>query len=293
MLEKRDLKRLVTGLSLSAVALLSSCGGGGGGGTGGGGSTYGAYSSSTITATRFVDALNDVDGAPAYDESDITLYTDETVRSSFSGEDDWFVIYDAKFDEYKAVSLQYVRSIVYYDYYSNDYSSADEFRNIEDDDIFFGDFNGDFGGDDYEVVDYNSDGFFYGRESGFAYEDESETMDINLLAGEKEKKQFYQQAANVSFSYSVSLETAMSLVTLGSKVDNMLQKNQSELTEEDQAALLGDLKNLTGVTLEDVMAAAIDNQKKDEVVSKIAKKVGTTSANLQNNLLPQLFGVAL
>lgn len=293
MLEKRNLKRLVAGLSLSAVALLTSCGGGGGGGTGGG-STYGSYSSSTITATRFVDALNSVDGAPTYDESDIVLYTDETVRSSFAGQEDWFVIYDAKYDQYKAVSLQYVRSIIYYDYYSNDYSSADEFRNIENDDIDLGYFDGDFGGDDYEVVDYrSSDGFFYGRESGYAYEDETETTDVNLMAGEKEKKKFFQQAANVSFSYSVSLETAMSLVTLGNKVDNMLKKNQSDLTSEDQAALLGDLKNLTGVTLEEVMAASIDNQKKDEVVSKIAKKVGTTSSNLQNHLLPELFGVAL
>lgn len=289
---KKSLRSFGLALSLTAVAALTSCGGGGTGG--GGGSTYGAYQSSTITATRFVEALNDVDGAPLYDESEIELYADETIRSNTPGEEDWFVIYDAKYDEFKAVSLQYIRAIIYYDYFSNDFAAADEFRNIEADDIAAGYLDGDLFGNDYEVVDYNfGDGFYYGRESGFAYEDEAETTDVNLMAGEAEKKKFYQQAANVSYAYSVSLETAMSLVSLGDKVEGMLGKNQNELTEEDQAVLLGDLQNLTGVTLEEVIAAGFDNQKKDEVIGKISAKVGTTPQKLEGQLLPELFGVSL
>lgn len=284
-------------LSLSVVALgaLSSCGGGGGGG---GGSTYGAYSSPNITATQFVNALNSVDG----ENSDVVLYEDETIRSTYAGQEDWFVIYDDKYNEYKAVSLQYIRSIVYYDYYSNNYSTADEFRQRESDDIFNGYLDGDLYGDDYEVVDMYTNGYvdgtyydtyFVGRESGYAYEDQSETTDVNLMAGEAEKKKFFQQAANVSYAYSVSLETAMSLVTLGDKVSDMLEKNDSQLTEEDQAALLGDLQNLTGVTMEEVMAAGLDNQKKDQLLSKISAKVGTTPQKLEGQLLPELFGVSL
>lgn len=293
---KKSVKSFGLALSLTAVAALSSCGGGGGGGgggTGGGGSTYGAYSSSTITANRFIDALNDADGAPLYDESDIVLYTDETERSQIAGQEDWFVIYDAKYDEYKAVSLQYIRSIIYYDYYSNDFAAADEFRNIEADDIAAGYLDGDLFGDDYEVVDLGLDGYFYGRESGYAYEDDMETTDVNLMAGEAEKKKFYQQAANVSYAYSVSLETAMSLVTLGDKVEGMLGQNKTELTDEDQAVLLGDLQKLTGVTLEEVMAAGLDNQQKDKVLEKISAKVGTTPQKLEGQLLPELFGVSL
>ena len=281
------LKNLIVGASLLATAALTSCGGGGG-------SSWGYYSTPTISATQFVNALNNVDGAPIYDESEIVLYTDETYRSTLAGQEDWFVIYDAKHDQYKAVSLQYIRAITYYSYYSSSYQTAEEFRNIENDDIFNGYFDGDLFGDDYEVVDYNPfDGYFYGRESGYAYEDDMETTDVNLMAGEAEKKKFYQQAANVSYAYSVSLETAMSLVTLGDKVEGMLGQNKTELTDEDQAVLLGDLQKLTGVTLEEVMAAGLDNQQKDKVLEKISAKVGTTPQKLEGQLLPELFGVSL
>lgn len=298
MLQKKSAKNLaMTSMTLAALALASCSGGGGGGGGnsggGSGGSTYGAYSSPSITANRFIGALNDADGAPLYDESEIVLYTDETERSLIAGQEDWFVIYDAKYDEYKAVSLQYVRSIVYYDYYANDYAAADEFRDIESDDIASGYLNGDLYGDDYEVVDLGLDGYFYGRESGYAYEDETETTDVNLMAGESEQKKFFQQASNVSYAYSVSLETAMSLVTLGSKVEKMMKKSEGNLTLEDQSALMGDIENLTGVTLEEVVAAGFDNAKKDEVLEKVSAKIGSSPQKIEGELLPELFGVQL
>ncbi len=300
MLQKKSAKKLaMTSMTLAALALTSCSGGGGGsssgggGGSTGGGSTFGAYSSPSITANRFISALNDADGAPLYDESEIVLYENETERSQIAGQEDWFVIYDAKFDEYKAVSLQYVRSIIYYDYYSNDFAAADEFRGIESDDIAAGYINGDLYGDDYEVVDLALDGYFYGRESGYAYEDESETTDVNLMAGESEQKKFFQQASNVSYAYSVSIETAMSLVTLGSKVEKMIKKSEGTLTLEDQAALMGDIENLTGVTLEEVVAAGFDNAKKDEVLEKVSAKIGSSPQKIEGELLPELFGVQL
>lgn len=277
--------------TLSAVAILgalASCSGGGGGGT----STYGLYSSPYITATGFVNALNDVDGAPLFDESEVVLYTDETIRSGLAGEDDWFVIYDALEDEYKAISLQYVRSLQYYDYYSNNFSTAEEFRNIESDDIFFGFENGDLGGDDYEDVVLVG-GIFYGEESGFAYEDEVETTDVNLMAGEKERVETAQKVMGISLAYSVSPEAAYSIASLGKKVESMIKKgaSQEELTEEDQAVLMQDLENITGVTLEEVVAAGITEEGKQEVYKKVANKLGTTAQNVEDKILPELFGL--
>ncbi len=287
------LKNAILGVTLATTALLNGCGGGGGS------STYGVYSSPYITANGFVNALNDVDGAPIYDESEVILYTDETIRSAIAGQEDWFVIYDAKYDEYKAVSLQYIRALTYYDYYSNNYSTAEEFRDRETDDILAGYVNGDLWGDDYEVLsDLTYSSFYgqfvyYGEESGYAYEDEAETTDVNLLAGESQMKKLAQKVSNISYAYQVSPETALSLVSLGQKVETMVKKgaSQEELTAADQEVLLSDLESLTGLTLEDAMAAAISDDAKAAAVAKIAEKTGANAQTLENKLLPELFGI--
>jgi hypothetical protein len=284
--QERKMKMAKTLSAIAILGTLASCGGGGGT------STYGLYSSPYITANGFVNALNDVDGAPVFDESEVILYTDETIRSATPGEEDWFVIYDAKYDEYKAVSLQYVRALSYYDYYSNNFSTADEFRQVESDDIFAGFTNGDLFGDDYEVADLIG-GVFYGRESGFAYEDEVETMDVNLMAGEKERVETAKKVMGISLAYSVSPEAAYSLASLGKKVETMVKKgaSQEELTEEDQAVLMKDLEHITGVTLEEVIAAGVTEAGKQEVFNKVADKLGTSAQNVEDKILPELFGL--
>ena len=274
---------------LSLLVTLASCGGGGGGSVGGG-SSYGAYQSPYILASEFVSALNNVDGTYS---SRVELYSNETLRSGVVGQDDWFVIYDAKFSEYKAVSLQYVRSIVYYDYYSSNSAVASEFRNIERDDITSGNLNGDRYGNDYEVVDRLYTGYFEGRQSGYLYEDEANTTDVSLLAKEQEQKAFFAKAAKISFAYNVSLETSMSMITLGSKMEKMLSRANGELTQEDQLALTGDIKILTGVTLEEIQAAASNAAAKEDVLAKVAAKIGTTASNLEQRVLPEVFGITL
>lgn len=270
---------------------LASCGGGGGGGGGGSApSTYGKYSSSTILASDFVTALNSVDGTYS---SSVQLYTNETLRSKTAGQDDWFVIYDAKFSEYKAVSLQYVRTIVYYDYYSNNKAVAGEFRKIENNDVAAGNLSGDYYGNSYEVVDRQSSGYYQGRRSGYLYEDEAGSTDVSLLAKEQDQKAFFSKAAKVSFVYNVSLETSMSMVTLGSKIEKMLSKANGDLTKEDQAALMGDMKALTGVSLEEIQKAAEDSSAKADVIAKIAAKLGTSASNLEQKVLPEVFGITL
>lgn len=287
-------------LSMLGVAglltLLASCGGGGGGG-GGGGSTYGLYSSPNITATTFVSNLNSVDGISF--NSEIELYADETLRSATAGEDDWFVIWDDKYGEYKAVSLQYVRSIAYYDYYSNNYyETAAEFRSIESDDILSGNFDGDFWGDDYEVADVvGTDAFggliFEGRNSGFLYEDETGTFDVSLMTAEVENKKSIERAAKISYLYELPIETSLSLVSLGKKVEQKLGSQGGEITAQDQAALTKDLERLTGVSLQEVVAAGASNAQKEALLEKISAKIGTSSANLEQRLLPDLFGIEL
>jgi hypothetical protein len=306
------MKMLLKLSSLVLLATLASCGGGGGGGggtVGGGGtyyppttptypstpttpapSTYGAYSSANILASEFVSSLNSVDGTYS---TKIELYSNETLRTKVAGQDDWFVIYDAKFSEYKAVSLQYIRSIVYYDYYSNNKAVASEFRDIERDDVTAGKLNGDFYGDDYEVVDRLNSGYFEGRESGYLYEDEAHSTDVSLLAKEADQKKFIAKAAKVSFAYNVSIETSLSMVTLGSKIEKMLARANGELTQEDQMALLSDMKNLTGVSLEEIQKASQSSAAKVDVIAKIADKLGTSSQNLEQKLLPEVFGIRL
>jgi hypothetical protein len=277
---------------LLALVTLASCGGGGGGGStsSGGSSTYGTYMSPSILASEFVSALNNVDGTYS---TRVELYTNETLRSAAPGQEDWFVIWDAKFGEYKAVSLQYVRSIVYYDYYSSNRAVASEFRTIERGDILSGNVNGDYYGNDYEVVDRLSSGYFEGRNSGYLYEDEAGTTDVSLLAKEQEQKRFFEKAAKVSFVYNVSLETSMSMLTLGSKIEKMISRSNGELTQEDQAAILSDMKTLTGVELSDLQKAAEDNKTKSEVLAKVAAKIGTSAQNLEQRVLPEVFGITL
>lgn len=293
-------KKFVTGaLLLSTTAALVGCTGGGtgggyvgGGSTGGGsGSTYGTYQSGSISVDTFVMALNRLEGHGSND-SYVELYADETIRSTYVGEDDWFVIWDDKYNENKAVSLQYIRSIVYYDYYSNSTALAEEFRAIERDDILAGELNGDYDGYDYEVVDYDYyTDTFVGRNSGFDYEDETTSKDVSLLAAEKEQKQFLKKAANVSLAYSVNIETAMSLVTLGEKAEQLKSKNGGELTITDQVALAGDVEKFTGATMADILAASTDKAAKDAMILKVASKIGTSAANLENKLLPELLNI--
>lgn len=302
------MKTLLKCSLLVALLTLASCSGGGGGGGGGGGttgggtttgggsssggttSTYGAYTSANILASDFVSSLNSVDGTYS---TRIELYTNETLRSQQPGQEDWFVIYDAKFSEYKAVSLQYVRSIVYYDYYSNNRAVASEFRSIERSDVLAGNLNGDIYGNDYEVVDRLSSGYFEGRQSGYLYEDEATSTDVSLMAREQEQKKFFAKAAKVSFVYNVSLETSMSMVTLGAKIEKMLSRSNGELTQEDQIALLGDLKQLTGVGFDEIQKAAVDSEAKKDVIAKVADKIGTSAQNLEQKFLPEVFGITL
>ena len=308
---KANFKSILKVSLLLALTALASCSGGGGsssGGSssGGGGcssncggssssggstSTYGAYQSPNILASQFVSALNSNDGTYS---SAVQLYTNETLRSQQAGQEKWFVIWDAKFGEYKAVSLNYVRTIVYYDYYSNNTAVAKEFRSIERSDILSGHNNGDYYGNDYEVVDYHSNtGYYEGRNSGYLYEDEAGSTDVSLLAKEQEQAKFFEKAARVSFAYSVSLETSMSMVTLGSKIEKMLSHGNGELTAADQSALMGDLKTLTGVSMQEIQAAATDSKVKSDVLAKIADKIGTSAQNLEQKFLPEVFGIIL
>jgi hypothetical protein len=111
------------------------------------------------------------------------------------------------------------------------------------------------------------------------------------MAAEKQKRAFIKQAAAVSYTYNVGIETSLSLVSLGYKVEKAINKGKGELTAEDQKAVLADLEKLTGKTFAEVLDASTDAVKKQAMVQDIAKKLGTTSQNLEDRILPELFGI--
>ena len=279
-------------LALTALATVASCGGGGGGG---GGSSASNQSSPYISAQSFVNSLNDVDGY-----SDNVLVKDEwdTVRSSWDSED-YFIYEDGEHGEEVAVSLQYIRSITYYDYYASNFNLASEFRDIQDDDEFFSGLIGDGNGNDYEIVDYEytdiwGEDYYRGFDSGLLYEDSEETTDVSLMAADKEKQAFYKKAADVSFAYSIDIKTSLSLVTLGTKVEKMLDRSKGEqLTKADEQALVSDIEKVTGASYAEFNEAASNPEVKEDLVAKIAAKLGTNSDNLENRLLPEVFGIEL
>ena len=295
MMKKSLIETAKKSLLLTAtLAAMTSCGGGGSSSSSSS-STYGAYNSPYISAQSFVNSLNDVDG---YNDNELVKDDWETVRSDWDAED-YFVIYDAEYSEYVAVSLQYVRTITYYDYYSSNYNTASEFRDIQDDDEFFSGLIGDGYGDDYEIVDYDhtdmwGEDYYVGFDSGLLYEDADETTDVSLMAADKEKAAFYKKAADVSFAYSIDMKTSLSLVTLGTKVEKMLDRSKGEqLTQEDELALVSDIEKVTGASYADFNEAANSPEAKEDLVAKIAEKLGTNSDNLENRLLPEVFGIEL
>jgi hypothetical protein len=253
---------------------------------------------SSITVNQFVTALNRVDGRNADSgiHSYVQLYTEDTIRSSEEGEDQWFVIWDDKYQEHKAVSLDYVRSIVSSSYVDDYQKIAEKFREKEDDNInreryLLDDreLYGDYMGDDYEFVDYDTDSdsySFWGRNSGHEYEDETETTDVNLIAAESQEVLFYSKATRVSFEFNVNLQTAVGMVTLGAKISEM--NRDSEISAKDMEILSKDLTKITGVTATELMKAAFSKDAKDEALEKAAKTMGTSAANIEQKLLPAL-----
>ena len=85
----------------------------------------------------------------------------------------------------------------------------------------------------------------------------------------------------------------MSMITLGAKMEKMLSRANGELTQEDQVALTGDLKTLTGVSLAELQKASESNASKEEVLAKVAAKLGTSAQNLEQKVLPEVFGITL
>jgi hypothetical protein len=73
----------------------------------------------------------------------------------------------------------------------------------------------------------------------------------------------------------------------------MLSHGNGELTQDDQLALLGDIKKLTGVSMEEIQAAATDSKAKADVLAKVADKIGTSAQNLEQKFLPEVFGITL
>ena len=252
----------------------------------------GAASKSSYDVQRFLGALSTLDNSH-YSSTRFHFLPFETERTKVAGQDEWFLIFDGKDLEYKAVNLDYIRSIVYYDtetYYDR---MAAEFRGIEARNISNGNLNGDIYGNQYEIADVQSSGRYKGRQSDYMYEDEMSSTDVSLMSKEQEQNKFLSKAAKISFTLNVSIEASMTLVTLGSKLERMLSRANGELTQQDQLAIMSDMQTLTGVTLLEIQEAATNSDVREDVIAKIAKKLGTTTLNLEQKILPDVFGIVL
>lgn len=285
MKKETFLKTLKNAAFLATTAtLLASCGGGGGNGGGnGGGSTAGYYRSAYVTANQFVNALNNVDGS---------YYNEMEKLDTIRGEG-FFVYFDDEWQEYVAVDVDYLRTIQYWSYYANTTDLAGEYRDIQDDDYFYGGLIGDGYGDDYEIVDYydydvwNDEVIFQGIDSGYLYEDEEQTVDTGVMAANEEDKKLYQQASKYSVVFKIPAKEALSLVTMEKEVKRMLADAQNgELLEADKQAFAKNIEHFTGKTIAEFEAAKEDPALAQELREDIAAKLGNpgTTAALEDLL---------
>lgn len=292
---KKDLRQSVKNLAMlsTAAVILASCGGGGGGGGGGSTSTYGKYTSPTINGQQFVNALNNTDPATTpFNTLEKSEY--DTLKNG------WFVYYDGKYDEYVAVDSYYIKTLSYWDYYSNNSSLAREFRDVQSDDEFDFGFIGDLYGDNYEIVDVygydvlNDEWVYEGIVTGDLYEDEQETKDTALMAAKKEELEMFKKASDYSVAFKLPAEKALSLVTMEKEVKKMLANSANgELSADDQKAIAKNIEHFTGKTLADFEAAKEDAASREKLIEEVAAHIGTPGSNLENVILPELLSIEL
>lgn len=271
---------------------------------------------SSLSMWTFVHKLapkqgRDENGNPVGGFSELMKKVEETERTK-SGDGNWFVIWDGNAKVYKAVSVSYIRELEmnfrrealasgysWTAYYTDDQGNktevdqsmteynyaaniAKEFQDSEDTDV-----------SNWEVVSYDpNSGIFTGTSTGYKYEDENETRDVSLMVAEKEALEKFERAANLSSYFQMNVQTSLALVTLAEFSQASMGKS-SGATLADQQAFSSALSSIAGVSAADVMKAAVSERAKDEMVEKIAKKIGTSAANLENRILPELFGVSL
>lgn len=264
----------------------------------------------SLSASGFVSAMNKVNvstdayGEVIFNKSYVEKFADETLRKQVEGKDDWFVIWDDKAKNHKAVSLQYIRALSYYDmnqynYETDEYGSYYELDWASDNDrgdhrIYEEFLKTSPDGSNYEVVTYDSSsGLFNGTQTKYSYEDEVETSDVLLLSASKQEKQFFNKAAYVSLAYNLNIQSSLSLVSLAESTERLMNKNNGRLTVQDQAAFASGLTSIAGVSGLEIVKALSDKESKAELLDKISERIGTSPAVLENKILPELLSIHL
>lgn len=277
-------------LSLIVMLLFASCGKG----------QWGCVNNCTetrvaahLTVDAFMAALNRVDYVA--EDSVVLKNINETERSKLAGEGKWFIIWDAKYSQYKAVNLDYLKNVVGYEYdvyrkgpaygATVESSVAENFRGFND--INYG------YGVGYEAAYSNGDGTYTGHSSGYIYEDEAETTDVSLMAKEKEETAMYEKASKISYLFNINIQSSMSMAILGDRIQKMMSRNSGELTAEDKSAIMSEFDKTLGVSAEEMMRALENQSGQKALVEKIAEKIGTNSENLEQRIFPEIFGFYL
>lgn len=256
------------------------------------------------TSSGYRDENGDIVGVVGRSE----IMKNDTLRDK-----DWIVIWDANNHAYKAVDVGYLRQIeiserqrvhgTSEEFYEK-YIGEDEYGNSDystyynspviisrTGEIFIGDDTPT--ADTWEYVTYDRENnIFTGTTTGFKYEDEEATYDVSLMTAEKEETERYQRVGNLSAHFQMSVQTSMALVQL-SDFAMRASKQNGGFTKNDQLAFESGLSSIAGVTAGDVIKAIATGSDETEIVEKIAKKIGTSSANLKDRILPELFGIEL
>ena len=243
-----------------------------------------------LTASKFVSNLNTLDNDNStiftHYDSELLKDVDQSKRSG------WFVIWDDKHSENRAVRLEYIREKL---------NGAPKYREESDNDLTIGGILHDllFGGNeaDYEDVDYiGKDAFgqniYEGQSSGLLYEDQEKTYDVSLLAGEAAYRKKVKKSARLSYLYQLDIKTSFALVSLGEKVEEKLGSGSGDITLADEIALMKNLSEVVGVSINELTQIE-DIETQEQTLEKISKNIGVSMTSLREKIIPGIFGIDL
>ena len=112
---------------------------------------------------------------------------------------------------------------------------------------------------------------------------ESNNLELPL-----EAKEFNQKVRNVSLAFNLDLEISESLLIFAERTQDMMEQANGKLDKQDREAFNADLQEIIGVDVNGILAVKKDEQLKQELIEKAAKKLETSPTNFEKNILPKI-----
>lgn len=221
----------------------------------------------------FVTALNGV-----------SSNTVSTVKKPDSLSPGYFVFFDARINQNVAISLTDIQAFVAADLVDQKpmEMAALQYR--------MNSLNGLplFGSETVSQLGYDMQNrpMYVGDVTGFLYEDEGATKDVELMNAMQAESNLLAKASAISTHFLMGVEPSIKVAMLGEKVNRAL-KTQGELTKADEAAYTDEALGIAGTSMVEIAAAAMDPIAEKALRIKVAEKLGTTPANLRASILKQ------